>query len=209
LRTFTLAEAARLIGTSRGTLYRAIEAGRLTYAAGGGPGKSGQITEEALRQAGFQVPPEVEHLERLPNILGMSPATSHKTFPDAHRFQALEQRVEHLERLIIRLEREVDLALELLKSVVGQPLPLPSPVPPAATASAPPSLPPRSKDKPLSGVRQQIVTLLRAHPDGLPPAQVRALLPAEKDVADTMRGMSRDGILRRLATGRYVVVEGW
>jgi excisionase family DNA binding protein len=209
LRTFTLAEAARLIGTSRGTLYRAIEAGRLAYAAGGGPGKASQITEDALRQAGFQVPPAVEHFERLPNILGTSTATSHETFPDAYRFQALEQRVEHLERLIGQLEGKVGLAVELLKSVVGQPMPLPSSAPPAATASTPPSLPPRSKDTPLSGVRQQIVDLLRAHPEGLPPAQVRALLVAEKDLADTMRGMSRDGILRRLEIGRYVVTEGW
>jgi excisionase family DNA binding protein len=209
LRTFTLAEAARLIGTSRGTLYRAIEAGRLTYAPGGGPGKVGQITEEALRQAGFQVPPEVEHLERLPNILGTSAATSHETFTDARRVQALEQRVEHLERLIGQLEGKVSLAVELLKSVVGQQMPLPSPAPPAATTSAPPSLPPRSKGKPLSGIRQQIVDLLQAHPDGLPPAQVRALLATDKDLADTMRGMARDGILRRLETGRYVVAEGW
>ena len=51
MRTFILAEAARLVGTSRGTLYRHIKRGRLGYDAAGGPGKSGIITEEALRQA--------------------------------------------------------------------------------------------------------------------------------------------------------------
>jgi len=85
MRTFTLAEAARLLGTSRSVLYRKIDEGALTYTSGGGPGKTSTVTEEALRLAGFHVPPEVEHLERLPDaprtLLGSSQGTSQ----DAHR----------------------------------------------------------------------------------------------------------------------------
>ena len=60
MRTFTLAEAARLLRTSRSVLYRKIDEGVLTYTSGGGPGKTSTVTEEALRLAGFDVPPEVE-----------------------------------------------------------------------------------------------------------------------------------------------------
>jgi hypothetical protein len=58
-------------------------------------------------------------------------------------------------------------------------------------------------------MRQQIIKLLRQHPEGLSPAQVRQALRAEKDLADTMGGMARDGILNRIETGRYGVGEGW
>jgi hypothetical protein len=65
MRTFTLAEAARLLGTSRSVLDRKIDAGVLHDTSGGGPGTTSMVTEEALRSAGFDVPPDVEHLERL------------------------------------------------------------------------------------------------------------------------------------------------
>jgi hypothetical protein len=51
-----------------------------------------------------------------------------------------------------------------------------------------------------------IVDLLPQHPEGLSPAQVRQGLRVEKDLADTMGGMARDGILDRIETGRYTVV---
>jgi hypothetical protein len=208
MRTFTLAEAARLIGTSRSVLYRAIDAGRLQYTSGGGPGKVSTVTEEALRQAGFEVPPDVEHLGRLPDVQRTSPETS----PDDRRLHDLEQRLGHLERLSGRLEHELDLAVTFLKSLVGQPGTLPAPSP----TSTPPSpvqprapLPPRAHTKPLSQMRQQIVDLVRQHPNGLSPAQIRELLKVEKDLGSTVKAMARDGILRRVETGRYVMVEGW
>src|SRR5215813_3269431 len=117
MRTFTLAEAARLIGTSRSVLYRAIEAGRLHYKSGGGPGKASMVTEDALRQAGYAVPPDIEHLGRVTDVQRTSQATS----PDNRRLHDLEQRLGHLERLVGRLEHELDLAVTLLKSLVGQP----------------------------------------------------------------------------------------
>jgi excisionase family DNA binding protein len=205
MRTFTLAEAARFVGTSRGTLYRLIKSGRLVCTSAGGPGKTSTITEDELRQAGFQVPPEVEHLGRVPDIQRTSPTTSYDTSQETFRLQVLEQRVEHLERYIARLEREINLVFDLFKSGVGQ----------HESASAPPmstpapSVPARSEARPLTGLRQQIVTLLRQHPDGLSPTQVREALKLEKDMADTLRHMARDGILKRIETGRYVVAEGW
>ncbi len=205
MRTFTLAEAARLLRTSRSVLYRKIDEGVLTYTSGGGPGKTSTVTEEALRLAGFDVPPEVERLERLPDALRTSPGSSQGTSQDAHRLQTLEQRVGHLERLTGRLEHELDLVVTMVKSLIGQAgsLPATPPKPPPSPQSILPARP-----RPLSQMRQRIVDLLRQHPEGMSPAQVRQALGTEKDLGDTMGGMARDGILTKEA-GRYRVAEQW
>jgi excisionase family DNA binding protein len=206
MRTFTLAEAARLLGTSRSVLYRKIDEGVLYYTSGGGPGKTTMVTEEALRLAGFAVPPEVEHLERLPDALRTSSGSSQGTSQDAHRLQTLEQRMGHLERLTGRLEHELDLVVTMLKSLIGQTGSLPA-TPPKPPPPPQPSLP--TRPRPLSQMRQQIVDLLRQHPEGMSPAQVRQALRTEKDLADTMGGMARDGLLTRVEAGRYRVSERW
>jgi hypothetical protein len=54
-------------------------------------------------------------------------------------------------------------------------------------------------------MRRCILTLLREHPDGLSPVQTRHLLSTAKDLGSTMKAMARDGLLRRVETGRYVV----
>jgi hypothetical protein len=204
MRTFTLADAARLIGTSRSVLYRAIQAGRLQYTSGGGPGKASIVTDEALRQAGYDVPPDVEHLGRVPDVQRTSQATS----PDASRLHDLEQRLGHLERLVGHLEQELYLAVTVLKSLAGQPGTLPAPTSPTS-ANSRPSLPARTHTQPLSQMRQQIVDLLRRYPKGLSPVQIRELLKVEKDLGSTVKAMARDGILSRVETGRYVVADGW
>jgi hypothetical protein len=167
----------------------------LTYTSGGGPGKTSTVTEDALRLAGFDVPPEVEHLERLQDALRTSSGSSQGTSQDAHRLQTLEQRVGHLERLTGRLEHELDLVVTMVKSLIGQAISVPPPKPQ-------PSLPTR----PLSQMRQRIVDFLRQHPEGMSPAQVRQALRTEKDLGDTMGGMARDGLLTRVEAGRYRAV---
>ena len=54
-------------------------------------------------------------------------------------------------------------------------------------------------------MRRRIVALLEEHPEGLSPVQTRQLLGMGKDLGSTMKSMSRDGLLRRVETGRYVV----
>lgn len=51
-------------------------------------------------------------------------------------------------------------------------------------------------------MRQRILVLLRDYPDGLSPAQIRQLLGVEKNLGSTMQAMLRDGLLRRIETGR-------
>jgi transposase-like protein len=54
-------------------------------------------------------------------------------------------------------------------------------------------------------MRRRIVALLQEHPEGLSPAQTRQLLGVEKRLTHTMVAMARDGLLRRVAQGRYGV----
>jgi hypothetical protein len=56
-------------------------------------------------------------------------------------------------------------------------------------------------------MRRRIVALLQDHPDGLTPAEMRTLLGVERRLASTCLGMRRDGLLRRVGRGRYVVAE--
>jgi hypothetical protein len=179
-------------------LYRAIKAGRLICTSAGGPGKESVITEDALRQAGYQLPGDSTQLERSRAVDGAFYTTSHDTSHDTSRLVALEQRVEHLERYMERLDGKVELALDLLKAWGGHQAMIPAQ--PTAVA-----IPLRTQTRPLSAMRQQIVDLLRQHPEGMSPAQVRQALRTEKDLGDTLGGMARNGILTRVEAGRYVV----
>jgi excisionase family DNA binding protein len=75
-----------------------------------------------------------------------------------------------------------------------------------------PVVPTPQQHKALTGLRAQIVDVLRAHPEGLTPAQVKGELGTNKDLRNTMKNMLQDGILRRPETGTYavyVVADGW
>ena len=56
-------------------------------------------------------------------------------------------------------------------------------------------------------MRRRIVTLLQEHPEGLTPAEIRALLGVDRSLGDTVLGMRRYGLVQRVGHGRYVAVE--
>ena len=60
-----------------------------------------------------------------------------------------------------------------------------------------------SPSGPRDDMRRRIIALLQEHPEGLSPAQTRHLLGADKDLHNTMKAMVRDGLIRRVETGRY------
>ena len=196
--TYTIAEAARRVGTSTGKLYQAIRAGRLPARAGQEPGAVLRVTPEALRAAGFALPPAPAPPEvAAPEVPALPPA---RPGPDqallAHLERALEQARERELRLL-------DLLADLTRQhSVPQTPPAPSAPRPAvgpAAAARPPARPP------LSGLRQQIVAVVRQHPEGIAPRDVQTLLAVDHDVRSTMKGLVRSGILTRRAAGRYVV----
>jgi hypothetical protein len=52
-------------------------------------------------------------------------------------------------------------------------------------------------------MRRRIVALPRDHPEGLTPAEIRELLGVERSLADTLLGMLRYRLVRRVDRGRY------
>jgi len=212
--TYTIAEAARLVGTSRGKLYQALRAGHLQGAPDGGPGQGLRVTREALRTAGFPVPGPVapdpardtspdtprEPDTPVPTAEESVTLAPQSTAPDRALIAYLERAVEQAQARELRL---LDLLADLTRqrSAPQAPpapgAPLPAVVP--AAAFRPPARPP------LSGLRQQIVAVVRQHPEGLAPRDVRTLLAVDHDVRSTMKGLVRSGILTRRAAGRYVV----
>jgi len=59
-----------------------------------------------------------------------------------------------------------------------------------------------------SPLRQQILTLLTEHPEGLSPEQIRAYLSPEKPIGDVLQGMRRSGVVHLRGEGyqrRYFV----
>jgi hypothetical protein len=61
-----------------------------------------------------------------------------------------------------------------------------------------------------STMRQPIIGLLRAHPEGLSAVQMKVHLGVDKNIGDTLSGMVRDHLLEKQGNGkavRYVVRE--
>ena len=56
-----------------------------------------------------------------------------------------------------------------------------------------------------STVRQRILAVLREYPEGLTAAELRVFLRADRSLSDTCAGMFKQGLLRRVERGRYVV----
>jgi predicted transcriptional regulator of viral defense system len=56
-------------------------------------------------------------------------------------------------------------------------------------------------------MRRRIVALLREHPAGLTPAEIRDIFGVDRNLGDTCLGMLRYGLVRRVGRGRYVVAE--
>ena len=54
-------------------------------------------------------------------------------------------------------------------------------------------------------IRRRILALLQDHPEGLSPAELRRRLEVDRDLKNTCFAMARDGLLRRVERGRYVV----
>ena len=214
--TYTITEAARLVGTSKAKLYQAIRAGRLLARAGQEPDAVLRVTPEALRAAGFALPPAPAPSEA-PTTASPAPAPAAEAAPApatpevaAPEVPALpparpgpdQALIAHLERALEQAQarelRLLDLLADLTRQRSAPPAPLAAPVLPAA-GPRPPARPP------LSGLRQQIVAVVRQHPEGIAPRDVRTLLAVDHDVRSTMKGMVRSGILTRREAGRYVV----
>ena len=194
----TISDAARVTRVSRVTLHRYIKAGRLSRSA------DGTIDTAELLRVGLTLHPDTVQQPVTVQRPATLPVTADTTA---------------LERLIDVLHRELEAArereqaardreamlLQMLQQVqqqnqrlldVGR-----------SAAPAPGERTPRDASPPRGAMRQQILALVRDHPEGLSPAETRRRLGSDKDQGSTMKAMARDGLLRRVTTGCYVLVE--
>jgi hypothetical protein len=212
----TVSDAARVTGVSRMLLYRYIKAGRLSRTP------DGLIDTAELLRAGLmlQTSDVTRPVTPLHDVTP-SPVTQETpvTTPVAEAVTppvtpVVSTETHTLERLIEVLQRELDAAraretllLQMLSQMQQQnqrllDMPRSGAVPAAPGSSALGAHEARRGD-----MRRRIVALLREHSEGLSPVQTRHLLGIDKDLGSTMKAMARDGLIRRVETGRYVARE--
>jgi hypothetical protein len=209
----TISDAARVTGVSRVTLHRYIKAGKLSRTP------DGLIDTAELLRIGLVLHPDTLQqpvtvqrpatppvtadtptLERLIEVL-------QRELDDARaREQAAREREAMLLQMLQQVQQQNQRLLEAPRSV---PTPsAPAPLVRAPDETAPPTrvVSPGSAPFPTRGAaRQRILALLRDYPEGLTPAEMKTLLRADTRLTNTCIGMWRDGLLRRVGRGRYVV----
>lgn len=156
-----------------------------------------------------------------------SDVTTPVTPPTSTEIRTLERLIDVLQRELEAARERETLLLQMLSQMHQQNqrlLDLPrsgpqeAPQEPRGAARNPrrPARPPAPQDPPQrsraaqggdprGAMRRRIVALLQDHPEGLTPAELRTMLGVERSLADTCLGMRRDGLLRRIERGRYVV----
>jgi hypothetical protein len=194
-------------------LYRYIKAGKLSRTP------DGLLDTAELLRAGLMLqtsdvttPVTLLHDVTPPNVTPQTPVTmlvTEAVTPPVIPPASPETRT--LERLVDVLQRELDAAREretLLLQMLSQMqqqnqrlLDMPRTAPATSTTTAAQL----SHELPRGEMRRRIVALLQEHPEGLSPAQTRDMLGLEKSLGSTMKAMARDGLLRRVTAGVYVV----
>jgi hypothetical protein len=226
----TKAEAARQLGIARSTLYKLIDQGKVSPTPDGFIDQAelvrvaayvDTLTGRLRTSEGIHDTPAQRHAEtphRRPHTddhehprtdVRERPQTSADVLVDILREQIQVLRDElqetRAERQAAR-EREVYLLrlVEQMQQRYDRLLGMPRSAPVVSPAHAPQAARPLPAQR--GDMRRRILALLRDHPAGLTPAQVRQLLDVAKPLAHTMRAMVRDGLLRRVETGIYVSV---
>jgi len=108
---------------------------------------------------------------------------------------------EHIAHLTVMLDQAHQQNQRLLEAPRPPPAPPVTPTPGVSAPSFVPSEPLPSR----STVRQRILAVLREYPEGLSAVELRGLLRADRSLTDTCAGMFKDGLLRRVGRGRYVM----
>ena len=120
---------------------------------------------------------------------------------------------EHIARLTVMLDQahqQNQRLLDLPRSTPAHPRRAP---PQAARGAAqPPAQAPGAAhtppEDPRGAMRRRIVALLQDYPEGLTPAEMRTLLGVDRPLGDTLLGMLRYRLVKRIQKGRYGATEG-
>jgi hypothetical protein len=123
----------------------------------------------------------------------------------------------HLAALTARVEI-LELALTAVPTPRRQPDDRDATIPPTAADRSADTAPtaadtpvsPRRPGRPSGPLRQQILDLLQAHPEGLRAEEIRVYLQARRPIGDTLQGMLKGGVITAQGQGihrRYVRTE--
>ena len=111
-------------------------------------------------------------------------------------------------QMLQQVQQQNQRLLDMPRSAPAPSEPVPLGRSPADTTVPTRIVAPASAPFPTRGAaRQRILALLREYPEGLTGAELRVLLGAEKSLTDTCAGMFKNGLLRRVGRGRYVVAD--
>ena len=224
----TKAEAARQLGIARSTLYKLIDQGKVSPTPDGlidqaelvrvaayvdtltGRLRTSEDIHDTPAQRHAETPlgrPHTDDHEHPRTDVRERPQTSADVLVDILREQiqvlrdelqetraerqAAREREAHLLRLVEQLQQRYDRLLDMPRS---------APVMTQEHTPSAPGPPPAQRGE----MRRHILALLKDHPEGLSPAQVRQLLGVDKSLRSTMQAMVRDGLLKRVEAGVYV-----
>jgi hypothetical protein len=228
----TISDAARVAGVARSTLHRGIRQGRLSVDPDGRIDTAELLRAGYTLQRSVQQEKPVALQDATPRSTVAQQSHSPAEIQPVLVLQQ-ERDLLRLERDLLRreldaahgreqaaLEREraarerESLLLHMLEQVQQQNQPLleaPQSTPPAARHHTPRRRSETSREappeEPRGDMRRRILALLWDHPEGLTPAEMRALLGVDKSLADTCLGMLRYGLVQRVGRGRYVGAE--
>jgi hypothetical protein len=226
MATLTKAEAARQLGISRTTLYKLIDHGQLSATPEGliDTAEPGRVLSTLDVHPARPLPPvdtstmdtspsHSEHAERPVNMSSeRQPWTSsehqltssYRDLVDILReqLQAAQERERDYREHIARLTAMLDQAhqqnqrlLDMPRTPAPPPTPAPQPTPAHTAAPA---------GDPRGAMRRQLVALLAEYPQGLTRHEIQRLLGVDRNLSDTLSGMLRYKLLRRVERGRYV-----
>ena len=229
----TKTQAARQLGIARSTLYKLIDQGKLSPAPDGLIDQAELVriaayvdvfkerprTSADIVEIPVQTKAETSYGRPQTDVYGHQrtdsdgrPQTSADVLVDILReqvqilreelqearqsAQAAREREAALLQMLQESQRRYDRLLDMPISTTP-PRPELSPHLESRTSASPRA--------PRGDMRRRIVALLREHPEGLTPAEIRNLLGVDRSLADTCLGMLRYGLVQRVGPGRYVV----
>jgi hypothetical protein len=229
----TKSDAARQLGISRTSLYKLIDQGKVSATPDGMIDQTELVRAaphvDALHERtrtsmntttkdDMDTPTSYdEHHERPPEAVREHPWTSvheqARTSTDPlvdilreqlqralERERVYEERERSYHEHIARLTAMLDQAHQQNQRLLDMPRNIPIPSTPEPRA-------PTSPGAPRGEMRRRIVALLREHPEGLTPAEIRSFLGVDRPLSDTLLGMLRYELVRRVGHGRYVAAE--
>jgi hypothetical protein len=226
----TKADAARQLGISRTTLYKLIDQGKISAMPDGLIDTAELVRvmstvnahRERPRTPLHAIPLNAntsgdEHHERPTytssehDELTSSERQLTSTYRDMvdilrEQLQAAQERERDYREHIARLTAMLDQAHQQNQRLLDMPR---TPPPPRQSPGREHAVPRTvgSLDVSRGDMRRRIVTLLQDYPEGLTPAQMRALLGVDKSLTDTCLGMLRYGLVQRVGRGRYVAAD--